>query len=223
MGRGEIKEIKKNREKEACQGPPNAMGRGEKERKTTKKYDFLRNLMKNREKRWSGPVRRLQKAPKGLPGQATGTGKDLPRPAKGGSDGSERGKTFQKLWKTMIFLRIWWKMKKNYDFLGSGPIRRLQKGSEGLQTRQRSRRLKGPGQPRRLRLLRTAQNDEKPMKMMIFWSAKCPPPIALEEKPSKNYDIWWNPRILRSPDLQIPSKSLILVVKKWHLDYGSSF
>jgi len=59
-------------------------------------------------------------------------------------------------------------MKKNYDFLGSGPIRRLQKGSEGLQTRQRSRRLKGPGQPRRPRLLRTAQNDEKPMKMMIF-------------------------------------------------------
>jgi len=31
---------RKNREKEACQGPPNAMGRGEKERKTTKKDDF---------------------------------------------------------------------------------------------------------------------------------------------------------------------------------------
>ena len=156
--------------------------------------------MKNREKRCSGLLRRLQKAPKGLPDQAPGTGKDLPDQPKGGSDCSERGKTFQKLWKTMIFLRIWWKMKKNYDFLGSGPIRRLQKGSEGLQTGQRSRRLKGPGQPRRLRLLRTAQNDEKPMKMMIFWPPKCDVPIALLEKRWKSMIFSSNPRI---PDLQI--------------------
>ena len=52
-----------------------------------KNYDFL----------GSGPIRRLQKAPKGLPDQAPGTGKDLPDRPRGGSDCSERGKTFQKL------------------------------------------------------------------------------------------------------------------------------
>ena len=102
--------------------------------------------------------------------------------------------------KTMIFLRIWWKMKKNYDFLGSGPLRSSQKPPEGLQTSQQTRRLRCPGQPRRPRLLRTAQNDEKPMKMMIFWPPKCDVPMALLKKRWKSMIFSSNPRI---PDLQI--------------------
>ena len=131
------------------------MGRGEKERKT---MIFLRNWWKtekNDDPDRSEGSKRLQKAsrPAGNPEEG-----HLP-PSQGGSDCSERGKTFQKLWKTMIFLRIWWKMKKNYDFLGSGPIRRLQKASRPAS------RVGDWGPPPS----QGGSDLSKVMKMMIFW------------------------------------------------------
>ena len=153
------------------------MGRGEKERKT---MIFLRNWWKtekNDGQDRSGGSKRLQKAsiPAGNPEEG-----HLP-PSQGGSACSERGKTFQKVWKTMIFLRNWWKTKKNDDPDRSEGSRRLQKASRpagrvgdwGPPPSQGGSDCSEP--------LKSDENDDI---LMIFWLAKCHPPIALVE-------IWW--------------------------------